>query len=56
MEEHKKSYKHNGFEKSRATWYEEFELLNGYYSISDIQYYFEHYIKKHEKLTNKAPA
>ena len=38
---------------SAPTWDEEFELLDGSYSISDIQDYFEYILKKHgEKIVN----
>ena len=38
----KKSYKNNKFKISAPTWNEEFELPDGSYSVSDIQYYFEY--------------
>ena len=34
---------------------DEFELPDGYYSVSDIQYYIEFIIKKHETLTGSRP-
>ena len=37
------------------TWNNEFELPDGPYSISDIQSYLEHIIKKREKLTDNSP-
>ena len=40
----KSSYNDNKFKISAPTWNDEFELWNGFYSISDIQDYFE-YIK-----------
>ena len=43
----KKSYKNNKCKISARTWNEEFELLDGSYSISDIQDYFEYILKKH---------
>ena len=49
MENIKKSYKNKIFEISAPTWNEEFELPDGSYSISDIKYYFEYILKKHEK-------
>ena len=49
---HKKSYKNNKFKISGPTWNEEFELPDGSYSISDIQYYFKYFFKKHEKVTD----
>ena len=42
----KKSYKNNKLKISAPTWNEEFELPNGSYSVSDIQDYFEHILKK----------
>ena len=33
-------------------WSEEFELPDGSYSISDIQYYFEYILKKHSESVN----
>ena len=42
-----KSYKNNKFKISDPTWYEEFELRDGWYSISGIQDYFEYIFKKH---------
>ena len=43
----KNSYKNNKFKISALTWNEEFELLDGSYSISDILEYFEYILKKH---------
>ena len=34
------------------TWNEEFELPDGSYSVSDIQYYFEYILKNHETFTD----
>ena len=42
----KKSYKNNKFKISVPTWNEEFELPDGSYSTSDIQYCFEYIITK----------
>ena len=47
----KKSYKNNKFKISAPTWNEEFELLDGSYSISYIQDYFENILKKHKAKT-----
>ena len=41
----KKSYKNNKFKISAPTWNGEFELLDGSYSVSDIQDYFEYILK-----------
>ena len=49
MENIKKLYKNNKSEISAPTWNEEFELLDGSYSISDIQNYFEYMLKKYGK-------
>ena len=45
----KSSYKNNKFKTSAPTWSDEFELLSGSYSISDIQDYFEYILKKHSE-------
>ena len=50
----KKSYENNKFKISAPTWNEEFELLDGSYSVSDIQQYFEYIIKKHKASTNNS--
>ena len=38
----KSSYNNNKFKISAPTWNENLELLDGSYSVSDIQDYFEH--------------
>ena len=45
----KSSYNNNKFKISPPTWNDQFELLDGSYSVSDIQEYFEHILKKHGK-------
>ena len=45
----KKSYKNNKFKISTPTWNEKFALLDGSYSVSDIQDYFEYILKNMEK-------
>ena len=40
----KKSYENNKFKISARTWNEEFELLDGSYSISDIQDFLNIYL------------
>ena len=45
----KSSYNNNKFKVSAPTWNEEFKLLDGSYSISDIQDYFEYILKKHSE-------
>ena len=47
----KSEYKNNKFKISAPTSNETFDLPDGSYSISDIQYYFEFIIKKHETST-----
>ena len=44
-----KSSYNNKFKISILTWYDEFELPDGSYSISDIQDYFEYILKKHSE-------
>ena len=51
----KSSYKNNKFKISAPTWSDEFELLDGSYSISDIQDYFEYILKKHSKSVDDPP-
>ena len=48
----KQSYKNNKFKISAPTRNEEFELPDGSYSVSDIQDYLGHIIKKHETVTD----
>ena len=45
----KSSYNNNKFKISASTWNEEFEFLDGSYSISNIQDYFEYILKKHNE-------
>ena len=45
----KKTCKSNKFKISAPTWNEEFELLDGSYSISDIQDYFEYIFQNRVK-------
>ena len=53
MEKYKKSYKNNKFKMSTPKWYKEFELPDGPYTISDIQYFFKYILNKHgEKTVN----
>ena len=40
---------------SGPTWNAKFELLDGSYSVSDIQDYFKYIIKKHEAVSNNPP-
>ena len=48
----RKQNKNNKLKIMAPTWIDEFELLDGSYSVSDIQDYIEYIIKKHEKLTS----
>ena len=43
----KSEYSNNKFKISAPTWNDEFNLLDGSYSVSDIQDFFEYIIKKH---------
>ena len=43
----KSSYNNNKFKISAPTWNDEFQLPDGSYSASDIQYYLEYILKKH---------
>ena len=52
----KSEYNNNKFNISAPTWNETFDLPDGFYSISDIQDYFEFIIiKNHETLTDNLP-
>ena len=52
----KSEYKNNKFKISAPTWNNTFNLLDGSYSIADIEDYFEFIIKKHEHLTENPPV
>ena len=52
----KSEYSYNKFKISVATWNDTSDLLDGSYSISDIQDYFEFIIKKHKTLTETPPV
>ena len=43
----KRSYNNNKFKISAPKWNDKFELLNASYSVSYIQDYFEHILRKH---------
>ena len=49
-------YNDNKSKLSAPTWNDTFDLLDGSYSISDIQDYFQFIIKKHETLTENPPV
>ena len=56
MENTKKSCKNNKFKISAPTWNDNFESLDGSYSVSDIEEYFKYIIKKHETPTDNLPV
>ena len=41
---------------SAPTWNDEFNLPDGFYSVSDIQDYVEYIIKKHETIADNPPV
>ena len=45
----KSSYKNNKCKISAPKWSDEFQLPDGSYSMSDIQDYFEYFLKKHSE-------
>ena len=49
----KSSYNNNKFEISTPIWSDKFELTDGSYSVSNMQDYFEHILKKHRENTDK---
>ena len=52
----KSEYNKNKFKILAPTWNDNFDLLDGSYSIADIQDYFEFIIKKHKTLTENPPV
>ena len=52
----KSEYNNNKFKISAPTWDDEFNLPDGSHSVSDIQYYFEYIIKKHETVVDNPPV
>ena len=46
------SYNSNKFKISASTWNDKFELLDGLYSVSNIQDYFAYILKKHGENTD----
>ena len=52
----KSEYNNDKFKISVPTWNDTFDLLDGSYSIADIQDYFEFIIKKYETLTENQPV
>ena len=51
----KSSYNNNKFKISAPKWSNEFELPDGSYSISDIQYYFEYILNEHSESVDNTP-
>ena len=49
----KSSYNNNKFKISAPTWNDEFKLPDGSYSVSNIQDYFEYFLKKHGEGIDK---
>ena len=49
----KSIYNNNKFKISSLTWNDKFELPGGFYSVSDIQDYFEYILKKHGEDIDK---
>ena len=52
----KSEYNNNKFKISAPTRNDKFNLLDGSYSVSDIQDYFEYIIKKHEIIADNPPV
>ena len=52
----KSACNNNKFKVSAPNWNDEFDLPDGFYSVSDIQDYFEYIIKKHETIANNPPV
>ena len=52
----KSVYNNNKFKISVPTWNNEFDLLDGSYSVLDIQDYFVYIIKKHETIADNPPV
>ena len=51
----RQQYKNNKLKITAPMCNDEFELLNGSYSVSDIQDYIQYILKKHETLTDNLP-
>ena len=50
----KSAYNNKKFKLSAPTWNDEFDLHDRSYSISDIQYYSEYIIKRHETIVDNS--
>ena len=51
----KSAHNNNRFKISAQTWNDESHLLDGSYSVADIQDYFEYIVKKHETVADNLP-
>ena len=47
----KSLYRSNRFKVSAPTWNDNFQLPDRFYFLSDIQDYFEYFLRKHEEKT-----
>ena len=56
MENINSEYNNNKFKISAPTWNYEFDLPNGFYSVSDIQDCFEYITEKHETIADNPPV
>ena len=56
MKNIKSVYSNNGFKISAPSWSDTFDLLDGSYSVSGIQDYFEYIIKNNETTADNPPA
>ena len=52
----KSEYSNNKFKISAPTWNDEFNLPDGFYSVSDVQDYFKYIIKNHETIADNPPV
>ena len=52
----KSAYSNNKFKISAPTWNDTFKFLDGFYSVSNIQYCLEYVIKKHETISDNPPV
>ena len=51
----KSPYNNKKFKISSPIWNNQFDLINGSHSITDIQDYIEYIIKKHETIADNPP-
>ena len=52
----KSKYNNNKFKILAPTWNDTFDFPDGFYSIADIQDYFEFFIKKCQTITENPPV